>query len=404
MAPDGARWREPDANVRMLPVPLPEPETFVARAVETTGLDDFGAGAWRDGLEVLHDALVHEADLNDVGVATFDYLIGGRLRQRLDVVDWLKREPGIGRERIERPVIVVGLPRTGTTALAHLLAADTDTRSLRTWEATSPTPPPERATQGTDPRIAAVQAGIDISHQMMPELPRLYFSTASSPSEALDLMGMSFRAWQVGGQAKVTAFEDWLLRCDMRDAYAFEADVLRLLQWKCPPVRWAWKNPPDVAFIDAVRSAFPDATFVWTHRDPVRALASVCSLLGVVGAPATDHLDLAAIGPHQIDLWGTAIERGLDARARLGDETFVDVFMPDLVADPIATMAKLYAQLGWPFTAPAEAAMRDWLTNNPQHGRGDHAPDPATYGLDTAACAERFASYTARFGAQGGWQ
>jgi hypothetical protein len=384
-------------------VPLPDTETFIARAIDATGLDDFGAGAWRDGVDVLLDALERDAQLNDFGVGSFDYLIGKSLRDRLGVVEWLRRAPEICAETIDAPVIVLGLPRTGTTALAHLLATDHDTRSLRTWEESSPTPPPETATEHTDPRITATQAGIDISHQLMPDLPRLYFATATSPSETLDLMAMSGRSFQVSGQATIPSYEDWLLGCDMRDGYAFAADVFRLLQWKCPPTRWAWKNPSDVAFLDAVRSVYPDARFIWTHRNPLHALTSVCSLLEVVGAPASDAFDPRAIGPRQIELWGSAIDRGLETRAAIGDEPFVDFFMADLVHDPIATMAALYADLGWPFTPAAEAAMRAWSQQNPQHGRGEHAPDGARFGLDPAAVAERFAGYDARFGAHGGW-
>jgi hypothetical protein len=384
-------------------MPLGDADTLVTRAMHDTGLDDFGPGAWRDGLEVLLDALAREAHLNDLGVATFEYTLPRALANRLHVVDWLAREPGIGRERVERPVIVVGLPRTGTTALAHLLAADVDTRSLRTWEESNPTPPPEAATEHDDPRVAATQAGIDIAHQMMPDLPRLYFATATSPSESLNLTAMSMRSWQIAGQAHVPSYEDWLLDCDMRDAYAFEAGVVRLLQWRCPPRRWAWKNPSDVAFLDALLAAFPDARFVWTHRDPYRALTSVCSLLRVVGAPASDRFDAAALGPRQVHLWATAIDRGIATRGALGDDRFVDVYMSDLVRDPIATMGALYAQLDWPLTATAEAAMRAWLAENPQHGRGDHAPDPAEFGLDAGAVAERFATDSARFGARGGW-
>src|SRR5207302_3744346 len=136
-----------------------------------------------------------------IGVAVHEARISRLLAERLRVVDWHRRHSQIASGEIRRPVIVVGLPRTGTTALAHLLAADPDSRSLRTWEASSPTPPPEAATADRDPRIAATQAGIDMSHQLMPDLPRLYFATATSPSETLDLTGMSFRAFQSGGQA-----------------------------------------------------------------------------------------------------------------------------------------------------------------------------------------------------------
>jgi hypothetical protein len=373
-------------------------DALVDAATADTGLDDFGPGAWRDGLDVFCDALRDEAALNDIGVAMNEHRLGHTLRQRLRIVDCLRRHPEIAQEEVRRPVIVMGLPRTGTTALAHLLAADPANRSLRTWEANEPVPPPEAATETTDPRIAATQAGIDMSHQLMPDLPRLYFATATSPSEALDLTGLSCRAFQWEGQSRVPSYEQWLLATDMTGAYELQRDVHKLLQWHCGPERWAWKNPPDVFALPAVRHAFADAVFVWTHRDPFAALASVCSLVKVVRQFGTDDVDGAELGRAQLALWAEGIARGLAARDALGEEAFRDVWMDDLAREPVATMAKLYDSLGWPFTAGAEQAMRAWLGANPRHGRGAHEPDPAEFALDPGATRERFATYVQRFG------
>lgn len=375
-----------------------EPDVLVDAAVADTGLADFGAGAWRDGLDVFCAALDAEADLNPMGVAVHEARIAHGLRQRLAVVDWYRRHPEIDAQPVSRPIIVVGLPRTGTTALAHLLAADPDSRSLRTWEAGAPTPPPDEVTQTTDERIAATQAGIDMSHQLMPDLPRLYFATATSPSEALDLTGLSFRTFQWGGQARVHSYEDWLLGVDLAPGYEFQCQVHKLLQWRCPPRRWAWKNPPDLFALPAVRAGFPDAIFVWTHREPFAVMASVASLVAVVRSMGTDRIDRIELGRRQVTLWGQAADRGLAARNALGEDVFVDVWMEDLADDPIATMAALYDHLGWPFTAAAEDGMRAWLGGNTRHGRGGHDPDPAEFGIDPAAVGERFEAYRRRFG------
>jgi hypothetical protein len=158
------------------------------------------------------------------------------------------------------------------------------------------------------------------------------------------------------------------------------------------------KNPPDLFFLDDVRAAFPDAVFVWTHRQPHAALASVCDLVSVVRAAGTDRVDRAALGRRQVELWGEAVDRGLAARARLGPQAFVDVWMDDLARDAIGTVDGLYDQIGWPFTHRAEHQMRAWLAGNPRHGRGGHTPDPAEFGLDRAAIEERFAVYIERFG------
>lgn len=363
-----------------------------------TGLDDFGEGPWRDGLTVLCDALNREAHLNEIGVMVHESRSAHLLRQRLAVVDWCRRHPEIDTQAINQPVVIIGLPRTGTTALAHLLAADPDSRSLRTWEQSAPTPPPETATETTDPRIAETQAGIDISHQLMPDLPQLYFATATSPSEALDILGMSFRAFQSEGQAHVPSYEDWLLSCDMAGAYVFQRQVHKLLQWRCPPTRWTWKNPADVFYLPAFRAAFPDATFIWTHRDPAAAMASVCSLVAVVRAFCSDDVDRLGLGPRQVELWAEGIDRGMAARDGIGEDAFVDVWMDDLVRDPIATVGAIYDRLAWPLTASAERNMRAWLTENPQHGRGGHDVNAEEFGLNPAAARDRFATYIRRFG------
>jgi hypothetical protein len=278
------------------------------------------------------------------------------------------------------------------------MAADPDSRPLRTWEAGTPTPPPDPSSVDADPRIAATQAGIDMSHQLMPDLPRLYFATASSPTETLDLTGMSFRAFQLDGQANVPSYLDWLLTTDMRGAFAFQRAVHQVLAHHEPsPPRWTWKNPSDVFWLHDVRAAFPEATFIWTHREPLAALSSVCSLLSVVRALCTDHVDRTALGPRQTDVWAEGIDRGLRARDELGDDAFADVFMDDLVRDPIAAMQALYERLDWPFTDAAERGMRAWLDENPRHGRGGHDPEPSELGLDADVVRERFAAYRQRF-------
>jgi hypothetical protein len=372
---------------------------LIDKAVLATGLEDFGRGAWRDGLEVFCDSLNADADLNELGVAVHESRIGNALAQRLRVVDWHRSHPDAATRDVRPPAIIVGLPRTGTTALAHLMAADPDSRSLRTWEAGNPVPPPGSSKVEDDARIAATQAGIDMSHQLMPDLPRLYFATATSPTETLDLTGMSFRCFQFDGQANVPTYIDWLLTCDMRDAYDFQRSVHQLLQHQDDaPQRWTWKNPSDVFWLREVREAFPQATFIWTHREPVAALSSVCSLVAVVRALCTDDVERTELGPRQAELWASGIDRGLAARDALGEEAFADVFMDDLARDPIGTMQQLYDRLGWPFTAAAERGMRAWLDENPRHGRGGHDPDPRELGLDVAMVRERFATYQQRFG------
>ncbi len=170
------------------------------------GLTDFGDPTFRDGLAVLLDAIDCEASLNAAGRMAHELRLTGYLAERLRIQDWYRRHPEIAAERIEGPILIAGLPRTGTTALSHLLAADPDTRSLQMWESQSPTPPPERATYATDPRIAEAEAR-NAPLQNDPDFRRMYDATATSPTESIDLLGQHFRTQHFAGMAHIESLD-----------------------------------------------------------------------------------------------------------------------------------------------------------------------------------------------------
>jgi len=373
--------------------------TMVAEAEADAGTDDWGepSGYWREGLEVLVDALESEARLSETGRMAMGVRLGQYLRNRLAVVDW---RAGHGDEldvAIEGPLIITGLPRTGTTALSNLLAADPATRSLRVWESGSPVPPPEAATQHDDDRIAATQAGLDIFEQMVPAMKAMHHDTATSTAESIDLLGMSFHTHHFAGMADVPSYDQWWLECDMVPAYRFHREVLEMLGSRCPPGRWHLKNPPDLFCLEAVAAVYPEARFVWTHRHPADVLASVASLVATVQTLVTDDVDAHGVGAHQLDLWATAVERGMRWRADHPDR-FVDVAMVDIVSRPVEAVAGIYEAAGWELTADAEQAMATWVEANAPGRHGEHRPDPAEFGLDRARITERFVEYVDRFG------
>ena len=167
-----------------------------------TGLDDFGSPYYREGLERIVEALNTEADLNDMGRVIQHATISNALIQRLKIEDTYRQHPEIDDEVIDGPVFVIGLPRTGTTALSQLVAADPQFRSLRMWESQAPTPPPEAATQHSDPRIAQAEAGLKMLDDMFPLMKTLYNSEATAATECQDLMGMSFRTFHFDGAVR----------------------------------------------------------------------------------------------------------------------------------------------------------------------------------------------------------
>jgi hypothetical protein len=234
---------------------------FLAAARTATSLSDFGDPTFRDGLDVLVDSINREANANAVGHAALEGQLTAYLIERLRIEDWYRRHPEIGDQRVDVRIFITGLPRTGTTALSHLFAADPDTRSLQMWESEQPTPPPERATYTTDPRIAETAARRG-PLQQHPEFRRMYDATETSPTENIDLLGQHFRTQHFEGMAHVPSYIRWWLGCDMVPAYRHHEHVLKLLQWRCPPTRWHLKSPYDLCCLDAFAAVYPDARIV----------------------------------------------------------------------------------------------------------------------------------------------
>ncbi len=213
-------------------------KSLVDNASERAQSDDFGADTWQEGLGVLVGALAAEGHLNELGEAVFSDQIVGFLVNRLQVERWYRDHPEIEDQEVVAPLFGLGLPRTGSTALSFLFSCDRSRRSLRTWEADAPCPPPETATEDSDPRIARCQAGIEMTHELFPDFVGMLPSSATGPQECILLMALDFRSPVFGGMALLPSYSSWLRSCDMEPAYRYHKRVLKLLQWHCPPTRW----------------------------------------------------------------------------------------------------------------------------------------------------------------------
>lgn len=372
-------------------------EELLADACERTGLADFGDPVYREGLDVLLDDLAR-AELSELGRMVWRGRILSHLVQRLRVEDWLARHSEIERLPVRAPVFVVGLPRTGSTALSHLLAQDPDTRSLRVWESAQPVPPPETASEHTDPRIETAAKQLEAMQQLSPRLAAMHEDTPTGPTENHDLLGMSFRTFHFEGMAWIPRYLEWWLACDMLPAYRFHRRVLQLLQSRCPPERWMLKSPPDSFCLDAVLAVYPDARFVMTHRDPAQVLGSVCSLIHTMYEMTGVPPGPGRIGAAELASWSEAVRRLLAVRARIGEARFADVHFHELVADPLATIARAYARLGLPLTPEAERRMAAYARANPRGRHGEHRHRPEDWGLERAAVHGAFRAYTDRCG------
>jgi Sulfotransferase family len=368
-----------------------------AAAREQTGLDDFGSDHYREGLERLVDAMNREAELTEAGEMMQRIQLVAHLTNRLRVEQTIRDRPEILDEEIEGPVFVIGLPRTGTTALSQLVAADPQFRSLRLWESGSPCPPPETATEHTDPRIAAAEAGLAMMNEMFPRMQTLYHSEATTATECQDLMGMSFRTVHFDGSAYIPSYVDWVVDCDMRGTYEYHRRVLQLLQSRCPPRLWHLKTPVHMFAMDALLHAYPNARFLWSHRDPAKVMGSVCSLMHYTRSWSSDRDDAATMGTELTDRWADGVRRAMDFRVRVGDDRFADLAFADLQSDPVGALATAYARIGIEFGDASRAAVSHWAANHEPGSHGTHTYALEDFGVDAPTVRAAFADYIEQF-------
>jgi hypothetical protein len=212
-------------------------------------------------------------------------------------------------------------------------------------------------------------------------------------------MGMSFRTVHFDGSARVPSYLEWVTDCDMRGTYEYHRRVLRLLQWHCPPRLWHLKTPVHMFALDALLHAYPNARFLWSHRDPAMVIGSVCSLIHYTRSWSSDRDDAAELGPEMTDRWAEAIRRAMDFRARVGDERFADVSFASLQHDPIGALAASYDRIGLEFSEGSRAAVASWAGRHEPGSHGAHHYELTAFGIDADAVRKKFAPYMAKYNA-----
>ncbi|WHO37296.1 sulfotransferase [Sphingobium sp. AP49] len=371
---------------------------LIDQARQATGLADFGADGFREGLDILIASADAEAGFNDLGRAAFDAQIVAFLSSRLEVEHWYRQHPEIDEEQIVAPLIGLGLPRTGSTPLSCMLAQDPAVRVIRNWEGRKPCPPPESATQYDDRRIAEAEAAMAQRNRLFPRMRQMVPSTATSPTECQTFMGFDFKSQLFQATAHIPAYIDWFNhRADLVPTYSYVKRVLKLLQWHCPPRRWRLKNPTHILFIDALDQVFPDARFWMTHRNVADVIPSVSDLYAELSAPFTDRLDKAWIGAVTADFCETGMRRMIAFRDSGQDHRFFDIDFAAVQRDPYPVLAALYAFMGEELTDETRTRIAAWRASSPRDKHGVHRVDPAEFGLDRQGLRDRFDFYARRF-------
>jgi len=375
-------------------------ETLMGKAEAQTGLSDWGSDDFREPLDRLVAALDSEARLNAFGEMRSRMQIASGLEDRLRIVDYVDRHSDLRDGAVERPIFIVGLPRTGTTALHHLLNHDPRNRTLRIWEARSPVPPPEEATYRTDPRIAATEAGIERTEQFMPGFFTTHLLGTEEPDECYMLFNRNFMSVEFSALYHIPSFANWLYAQDLRPTYAYHKLQLQLLQYR-KPGHWALKAPFHQLGLEAILDVYPDALIVQTHRAPMTIVASGCSFSETIRRPASDTLDPGEVGRDWMDMLAIYTRTFEAARARLEPAhpgQFIDLQHDALVADPLGCVEQVYALADREIDAAARSEMQEWVDAHPKGKHGTHEYDLEKYGVAREEVVAMFSDYAERYG------
>lgn len=358
-------------------------DDIAAAAVRTTGLSDFGGDDHEEGLRILLDDLkAPEAGLTGEGKYMQRSMVKSALVARLLSQLGFTQHPSYARVPIERPVFVVGLPRTGTTALHRLLTADPRHQGIELWLTEFPQPRPPRSEWDSNPVFAGINAAYAEHNVKNPEFMGIHYTDASAVEECWRVLRQAGMSIGYESLAHVPNYSTWLSQQDWTPAYVRHKANLQLIGLNDQDRRWVLKNPSHLAALDAIMAVYPDALIVQTHRDPVVSIASACSLSAEATAGWSTTFVGEAIGSSQLEMLSRSMRTFSAARAAYDPAQFIDVAYADFVADPVATTRRIYDgfDLGW---TPEVAAAVNAIDDESRQGgkRPSHRYSLADYGL-----------------------
>jgi hypothetical protein len=383
-----------------IPMPPLDAEPLIARARKSTGLSDLGGDTFREPLERLIASLEEDAGLHALGRTIAATQLLGNLENRLHLADCIAREPAITQGRIDRPIFIVGMARTGTSILHELIGQDPNVRVPQTWEVNYPTPPPEAATYETDPRIRRCDELLAGTDRLIPGFRKMHRMEARLPQEDVSIMSLEFTSMVFEASFRLPSYTAWFHHeADVSPAYATHRRFLQLLQWRCPADRWVLKTPGHLWELERLMAEYPDACLVQTHRDPLQSLSSLTSLLTTLRAMSSDRVDPHDIAREWSDLNAQAYEASVDARESglIDRSRIVDVHFGEFMADPFSAIRRIYDRFEMEYTAEADARMRSYLETHSveEHGKHEHRFEDT--GLDLADAREQVKRYQEYF-------
>lgn len=367
-------------------------EDIVDAAIRTTGMTDFGDGLHEEGLRILTEDLASaEAGLTTRGNYFHRSEVKSALVGVLLTQAQFAAHPEHAEVKIERPIFLMGLPRTGTTILHRLLHADPASQGLEMWLTQYPQPRPPRETWESDPIFNAMQQGFAAHQVENPDFMGIHYMDATTVEECWRLLRQTGKSNSYESLAHIPRYTEWLKQQDWTDAYARHKQNLQLVGLNDQDKRWVLKNPSHMTGLDALMTVYPDALIVYTHREPVTCIASSCSLSAETTVGQSTTYTGAVIGNTQLDLWSRAFHTFHDARGKYNQDQFIDIAFRDLLKDQVGVTRQVYDQFGLEWTAEAQAAVEE-IDREAKEGKAapKHSYDLADYGLTDKQVLDAF--------------
>ncbi len=372
----------------------------LAAAVKRTGLGDFGPRDFRERLTLQLEEVDQDAERTGLGRLTVWNDSVRAAANRLRIRDLLKRHPEIHDVEIQRPIIVVGLPRSGTTHLVNLIAADQRLRSMPLWEGQEPVPDPREkpAEDGVEPRYARSARAWAGMQATAPLVAAMHPMSPDHIHEEIELQLPDFASYNQEWVVRAPRWRDHYLSHDQTPHYAYMKTVLQILQWLRPRERWVLKSPQHLEQLGPLLATFPDATIVVTHRDPVAVVQSTITMLSY----AARNSYRTPRPEWYRDYWSDRIRRLLEASMRdrklLPVGRTLDVLFHEFMADDFGTVERIYELAGLPMTAEARAQIENYLLLHPRGKEGQVVYDlRRDFDVTPAELRRHFQFYLDRF-------
>jgi hypothetical protein len=371
---------------------------IIDQAKSETGLSDLGEPLFLEGLNRLIDSINNEANLNEIGIQAQPIRIQGLLSNRLRFEEDLKKFPEILEQQIISPIVIVGLPRTGSTMTHRLLASDPNHTAMLWWEGRYPALLPGEKRGDIEARMELGKAEVDAVVAASPEALDIHPWDYKGADEEILLLEHNFLSTVPESFMALPSYSKWIEEQNHTLAYEDLKKFIQYLQWQNPgreKKRWVLKSPHHLGFIDKMISVFPDAKIIQTHRDPVKTVPSFCSMCANLFEPLTTNFDKVFIGKH----WSNKLTRALNHCMNISEkhpDNFLDLEFLNMIKDPIDEMKKIYEFIGEPFGEKTEVAMEAWREEN-KHEMGAHKYSLEEYDLTESQINDNFAKYQQKY-------